>query len=229
MYSRRCRPTNPRIGPCARARSFPGIALRRCSPWKGPSIRCFTRLPRAGSRRGATSVAAVSGRIGANPTALVPTRTLMLSTFSSEVFGKQSLTDLPASVQSTAEGLADIRGPLRTGSTLTENLLLEYAEGMTGKDLGWAAGRRASQRDYGDPRGLRRSRPTERPISQTFKGRIYWTIFCILWSRLLPAKPVAGALGKVADRVLIFAGHDTNISHVSGLLNLSWLLSGLPA
>jgi 4-phytase/acid phosphatase len=51
--------------------------------------------------------------------------------------GKQGLLDLPASVGGTEDGLADIRGPVQTGSTLAENLWLEYAEGMRGKDLGW--------------------------------------------------------------------------------------------
>jgi 4-phytase/acid phosphatase len=39
-------------------------------------------------------------------------------------------------------------------------------------------------------------------------------------------KAVPGALGKPGDRVLLLAGHDTNISHLSGMLNLSWLLPG---
>src|SRR5262249_4273111 len=39
-------------------------------------------------------------------------------------------------------------------------------------------------------------------------------------------KAVPGALGKTGDRFLLLAGHDTNISHVAGLLNISWLIPG---
>jgi 4-phytase/acid phosphatase len=33
-------------------------------------------------------------------------------------------------------------------------------------------------------------------------------------------------LGKPGDRLLLLIGHDANISHISSLLNLSWLLPG---
>jgi 4-phytase/acid phosphatase len=39
-------------------------------------------------------------------------------------------------------------------------------------------------------------------------------------------KAVPGALGKPGDRLLLLIGHDANISHISSLLNLSWLLPG---
>ncbi len=39
-------------------------------------------------------------------------------------------------------------------------------------------------------------------------------------------KAVAGALGKPGDRMLVLAGHDTNIENISGALDLSWLIDG---
>jgi 4-phytase/acid phosphatase len=144
----------------------------------------------------------------------------------SEVLGKQSLLALPASVQATSDGLSDIRGPLRTGSTLSENLQLEYAEGMTGKDLGW--GRLDASRlheimaihtAYADL--ARRT-----PYLASVQGSNLLDHILLSMDQAVSGKPVAGALGKASDRVLILAGHDTNISHISGLLNLSWLLPG---
>jgi 4-phytase/acid phosphatase len=38
--------------------------------------------------------------------------------------------------------------------------------------------------------------------------------------------PVAGALSKPGDRLLVLAGHDTNIAAIAGSLNLSWLVDG---
>jgi 4-phytase/acid phosphatase len=40
------------------------------------------------------------------------------------------------------------------------------------------------------------------------------------------ARPVAGALTQPGDRLLILAGHDTNIAAIAGSLNLSWLIDG---
>jgi 4-phytase/acid phosphatase len=39
-------------------------------------------------------------------------------------------------------------------------------------------------------------------------------------------KPVAGALGKPGDALLVLSGHDTNLSNLSGMLGLSWKLAG---
>src|SRR5262249_34858539 len=43
-------------------------------------------------------------------------------------------TDLDATI---VDGWVDLQGPLRTASTLSENLLLEYLEGFSGPQLGW--------------------------------------------------------------------------------------------
>ena len=39
-------------------------------------------------------------------------------------------------------------------------------------------------------------------------------------------KPVAGALGQPGGTLAILAGHDTNLSNLSGMLNLSWKVPG---
>jgi 4-phytase/acid phosphatase len=38
--------------------------------------------------------------------------------------------------------------------------------------------------------------------------------------------PVAGALTKPGDRLLILVGHDTNLANIGGALGLSWLIDG---
>src|SRR5205085_360459 len=52
--------------------------------------------------------------------------------------GKQTLLDQPSKVEAVkGPHAADILGPLKIGSNLSEALLLEYADGMEGRDLGW--------------------------------------------------------------------------------------------
>lgn len=174
---------------------------------------------------GSTAVASVSGRIGANPAALADAYAHAFQTLN-EVLGKQSLSALPASVQATSDGLADIRGPLRTGSTLSENLLLEYAEGMTGKDLGWGRLDAARLHEIMAIHTAYADLARRTPYLASVQGSNLLNHILLSMDQVVSGKPVTGALGKASDRVLILAGHDTNISHIAGLLNLSWLLPG---
>jgi 4-phytase/acid phosphatase len=109
---------------------------------------------------------------------------------------------------------------------MAENLLLEYADGKTGMDLGW--GRLDESRlnevmaihtAYADL--ARRTGYVARVEGSYLLSTIVRSI-----EQAASGKPVAGALGKTGDRVLLLAAHDTNISHISGLMNLSWLLNG---
>jgi 4-phytase/acid phosphatase len=144
----------------------------------------------------------------------------------SEVLGKESLLALPVSVQATSDGLSDIRGPLRTGSTLAENLFLEYAEGMTGKDLGWGRLDASSVHEVMAIHTAYSDLARRTPYLAGLQGSNLLHHILPSLEQAVSGKPVAGALGSAGDHVLILAGHDTNISHLSGLLNLSWLLPG---
>jgi 4-phytase/acid phosphatase len=39
-------------------------------------------------------------------------------------------------------------------------------------------------------------------------------------------KPVAGALGKPGDRLILLVGHDSNIVAIAGALGINWILDG---
>lgn len=188
----------------------------------------------------ALSSAAVSGRIGGHPAALAATLQQAFGTLREVLFGcpmdapcpaekqpgKQDLLEMPASIGTTEDGLADLRGPIRTGSTLAENLLLEYANGMSGQDLGWGRLDEAKLREisaihiaYADL-----ARRTE--YAARVQGSNLLRHIVLSMEQAVSDKAVPGALGKPGDRVLLLAGHDTNISHIAGMLNLSWLLPG---
>ena len=115
---------------------------------------------------------------------------------------------------------------LNTASTLTENLLLEYANGFEGKDLGWG---RLNERNlfqvlklhtvYAD---LMRRTPA---LAQRRGGNMLSRILASI-DQAVREQPVSGAIGRPGSRVLVISGHDTNLSNVSGLLNLSWQIPG---
>jgi 4-phytase/acid phosphatase len=51
---------------------------------------------------------------------------------------RMSLFDVPASLsEGTGDHLAEMKGPINIASTLSENLLLEYTEGMDSAKVGW--------------------------------------------------------------------------------------------
>jgi 4-phytase / acid phosphatase len=93
------------------------------------------------------AVAAVSGRIGANPGALLWVYRPALESMQHVLLGcnpgpecvpanKQSLLDLPSSLgPGKDDHLVELRGPLRVGSTLAEDFLLEYTNGID--KVGW--------------------------------------------------------------------------------------------
>jgi 4-phytase / acid phosphatase len=127
-------------------------------------------------------------------------------------------------------GKLKLTGPLKVGATLAENLLLEYADGLPREEIGW--GRAASPRRlqrilslhvrYADL--MRRS-----PAIAASGG----TPLAHLMLSFLEERSVSGAFTAAprvprAARVLILAGHDTNLSNVGSILGLDWTLPGEP-
>src|SRR5208283_5751766 len=113
-----------------------------------------------------------------------------------------------------------------TGSTLSEDFLLEYANGLTGADLGW--GRLTKEnlfsvlelhRVYTD---LMRRTPA---LARIHGSNLLAHVLCSM-GQAVSGKPVSGALGNAGDALLVLTGHDTNLSNISGMLGLSWHLPG---
>jgi 4-phytase / acid phosphatase len=189
----------------------------------------------------ALAAASISGRIGGNPSALVSSYQGAFSTLREVLFGCASATACPAEekpgkqsilaqASSVEEGkgdhVADLRGPLRIGSTLSEDLQLEYVNGMEGKDLGW--GRLDVNKLVEVMRLHTGYEDLTRQTSYVARVQGSNLLSHILRSMEQAAQgsSVTGSLGEVSDRVLVIVGHDTNISNVAGMLGISWLLDG---
>ncbi len=189
----------------------------------------------------ALAVAAIAGRIGGNPTAFLATYRYAFYKLREVLFGcapfipcpaeKQSgklvLLDQPSTVVALKGGhAADIQGPLKIGSNLSEALLLEYANGMEGKDLGWGRLTRVKLLEimriheaYAD---LARQTPyVARVQASNLLSHILRSM-----AQAASGTTLSGSLGKSGDRVLIIAGHETNLSNLGGMLGIEWLLDG---
>jgi 4-phytase/acid phosphatase len=122
--------------------------------------------------------------------------------------------------------LADVTGPLNTASTLAESLLLEYTNGMNGSDLGWGRLNEANLRQVMALNTAYFDLTRRTPYSARVRGSNLLSHVLDSLRQAESGKPVPGALGNPGDAVLFVVGHDANLSNVSGMLGLSWLVPG---
>jgi 4-phytase/acid phosphatase len=183
------------------------------------------------------AVAAISGRIGGNPNNPTEANRTQLTALdrilatcgdpATPMVKRQSILEIPAQLTSgPGDHLAELRGPLSTASTLTENLLLEYTENMDVTNVGWGCVNGANLRalmDLHTAASEFSQRP--KPIAHAQASNLLHEILLSL-SQAATRKPVAGAISRVNDRVLFLIGHDTNIASIAGLLDLNWIVDG---
>jgi 4-phytase/acid phosphatase len=118
-----------------------------------------------------------------------------------------------------------LKGPFAVGSTLAEDLLLEYTNGMQGKDLGWGRLTRENllqtmeiHTTYED---LMSRTPDLYRANRNFLEHVRKSM-----EQAVSGRPVNGAIGKPGDVLLVISGHDSNVANLAGLLGLSWKLQG---
>jgi len=187
------------------------------------------------------ATAAVSGRIGANPQGIAEAYRPQFQALEDVLLAcnaghncaapatpaPASLFDIPASLApGKGDHLVDLRSPLGTASTMAEDLLLEYTEGMDAANVGWG------RVDGHKLRELVQLHTASEDIVQRTpyiaRAQSSNLLFHVLQSikQALSEAPVPGALTHSADRLLIVVGHDTNLANIGGALGLSWLIDG---
>jgi 4-phytase/acid phosphatase len=183
------------------------------------------------------ALAAVAGRIGADPATLLPAFEMQLHQMQRVLFGcpddkcvvsgRESVLETAPSLQAgSGDHLVTIKGPLPTGATMAENFQLEYLEGMPLSQIGWGRV---------DERTMRSLMLIHSASSDLIQRTPY--IARVQGSNLLAhirdtlqqaelRKHVPGAIGSPDDKVAFLVGHDTNIANVAALLDAHWLISG---
>jgi 4-phytase/acid phosphatase len=169
-------------------------------------------------------LAAVRERLGGDPQELLVDHRAALDALQWILKGQ---AEAPAAMGATLKGKqVELTGPFATGSTFSENLLLEFANGMEGAALGWGRLTRAKldrvleiHAVYADL--MRRTPYLARARGSNLLAHVLRTL-----QQAATGKATPGALGGPEDAVLLLAGHDTNLSNLSGMLGLSWKLAG---
>jgi 4-phytase/acid phosphatase len=181
------------------------------------------------------AAAAIAGRIGDNPHALSDAYRAQFNALEEVLRGGTSkdMTE-PKSLFSTPSGItpgkndhpADLSSPLSLASTMTENLLLEYTEGMKLENVGWG------RVDLPKLRELLQLHVASEDISQRtpYIARVQSSNLLdhLLLSiqQAASGQTVTGALSKPDDHLLILVGHDNNLANIAGNLGINWLIDG---
>jgi 4-phytase/acid phosphatase len=115
---------------------------------------------------------------------------------------------------------------LNVGSTVAENLMLEYTDGLPDAQVGWGRVDEATLRHLMSLHTVMSDILQRTPYIAQVQGS---DLFSHILSTLVQAEtqtPSANAFGKPGDRVVFVVGHDANIANVSALLRADWLLDG---
>ncbi len=170
------------------------------------------------------ALAAVAGRLGPEPKAILETHRAAFDTLNRVLNGTgkaaHSIFDEPFALTGS-KGTVGMNGPLSLASTLSEDLLLEYTDGMPAAKLGWG---RLTAENLLDVMSLHTAY-AELMRRTPYVAR---TRGSNLLSYIVKAMEQA-ASGKAEAPLLVISGHDTNLSNLSGMLGLSWLLPGYQA
>jgi 4-phytase/acid phosphatase len=129
-----------------------------------------------------------------------------------------------------AHGKLKLTGPLEVGASLSENLLLEYTDGLPSSEVGW--GRAASPERlaeilplHGTSADLMRRTPE---IAASGGTPLAHLMLLLLEQRAAAGAFAAAPSVPSAARLVVLAGHDTNLSNVGSILGLDWTLPDEP-
>ena len=184
----------------------------------------------------ALAAAAIAGRIGGDSNNLTETYRPQLTALDRILSGcghlpsnpqRTSIFDIPASLKpGSADSPVAARGPLVTGSTLAENLLLEYTQGMSDADTCWGCLDGATLRFVMQANIAAWNYQDRTPTFARIYASNLLDHICRTMEQSVTGKPVSGALGKRGDRLVILVGHDTNIVTLAGALGIDWIADG---
>jgi 4-phytase / acid phosphatase len=183
----------------------------------------------------ALAVAAVLGRIGGDPANITQANRAAFDTLERVLVGesgaippgKFAVADLPAAV---VPGVQDhsvtVSGPLQTALSITDVLMLEYAEGMPLEKVGWGrvTPARLTQLIELHSLGFDLAQGTFYPAQVQASNLASHVLATI--GQAATGRPDPAAFGTPAQRMVVIVGHDTNIVNLGGLLGLGWWLPG---
>jgi 4-phytase/acid phosphatase len=209
---------------------FPGCPVEVHSKGEGEEDPLFNPIAVGVAKPDSKlAVAAVAGRLGPQPDALTgayrPAFDLLTGVLNGSGKAARSIMDEPVELSAGDEGAA-MSGPLRLASTLTENLLLEYTNGMSGETFAWGGLSPAGLQQVMILHTTYAELMRRTPYLARARGSNLLSHVVRSLEQAAGGKPVQGSIGTPETTLLVISGHDTNISNLSSLLGMSWVLPG---
>jgi 4-phytase/acid phosphatase len=182
----------------------------------------------------AQAAAAIAGRIGNNPQGISEAYRAQLNALEAVLNGDSKDTPAPQSFctipSSIAPGKGDhgaeLSSPLSLASTMTENLLLEYTEGMDKQQVGWGRVDLAKLRELLQLHVASEDIAQRTPYIARSQSSNVLDHLLRSMQQAVSEQPIAGALSQSTDRLLILIGHDNNLANIAGNLGINWLEDG---
>jgi 4-phytase / acid phosphatase len=177
------------------------------------------------------SLRAVRDRIGPDPQKLFTEHRAAIDALQFILTGgrgaSRELLEPPLQIGvSLSSKTVEMAGPFSAGSTLSEDLLLEYANGFKGTALAWGRLTRENLLQVLSIHAVYADLMRRTPYLARARGSNLLDHVLLSMTQAVSGKLVQGALGHVGDALLVLSGHDTNLSNLSGMLGLSWHLPG---
>lgn len=142
---------------------------------------------------------------------------------------KKKLLDSPSAVKAVNNGeIVSIETPVSIGADFAEHFLLQYTEGLPMEEVGWG---RVSREQLDDLMAMNTSYHDfilQTPyFAQVAASDLAYRLNATL-EQAANGKTIADALAPPEDQFVLLAGHDSNLTWMSGLLRFSWLLPDQP-
>ncbi|MDW5264632.1 MULTISPECIES: histidine-type phosphatase [Acidobacteriaceae] len=151
--------------------------------------------------------------------------------------------DRPCNVPSTTKKLLDdtsivkaanisdmvqIDGPVSKGADFAENFLLQYTEGLPMSQVGWGRVSRPELNTLMTMNTGYHDYVLRTPYFAQIGASNLASHIAATLQQAADEKSVGGAIGAPGTRFLLLLGHDSNLTWLSGLLHLNWLLPDQP-
>jgi 4-phytase/acid phosphatase len=187
------------------------------------------------------AVASIAGLIGADPDGVTEAYRAQLEALQRILLACPSSTPCPSpghtaakpllAIPASLDGgksdhLAELKDPLNTASTITENFLLEFADGMPMDQVAWGRVDLPTLKQLIDLHTAASDLTRRTSYLATVQASNTLAHILQTLEQAETGKAVPGALGKAGDKTVVLVGHDTNLTNIAGTLNLNWLLDG---
>ena len=187
------------------------------------------------------AVASIAGRIGNDAAGVTEAYRFQLEVLQRILLGcpeaspcpgprhtaSKLLFDIPTGLESgKGDHLVELKSPLNIASTITEDFLLEYANGLPMDQVGWGRVDLRTLKQLMDLHTASSDLSRRSSYLATVQASNALAHILATMQQAATGTAVPGALGKPGDRAIVLVGHDTNVSNIAATLNINWLLDG---